>query len=62
MILTSRRAAASGVTGLRVEAVDALSPDEALLLARELPHLQALTGASCRASTATWRGGWRSAC
>ena len=28
--------------GVRVEAVDALSLDEALLLARELPHLRAL--------------------
>jgi hypothetical protein len=41
LILTCRRVPA-GLTGLRVEAVDALSPDEALLLARELPHLRAL--------------------
>jgi tetratricopeptide (TPR) repeat protein len=41
IILTSRQVPA-GRTGLRVEAVDALSPDEALLLARELPHLKAL--------------------
>jgi hypothetical protein len=42
LILTSRRLPASGTGGLRVAAVDALSPDEALLLARELPHLNAL--------------------
>ncbi len=42
LILTSRRTPA-GLNGLRVEAVNALSPDEALLLARELPHLQALS-------------------
>jgi tetratricopeptide (TPR) repeat protein len=41
VILTSRRAPV-GVTGLQVEAVDALSADEALLLARELPHLRAM--------------------
>ena len=41
LILTSRRAPV-GLTGLRAEAVDALSADEALLLARELPHLDAL--------------------
>ena len=41
LILTSRRLPA-GLTGLRVEAVDALSPDEALLLARELPNLRRL--------------------
>jgi hypothetical protein len=41
LILTSRRVPV-GLTGLRVEAVDALSADEALLLARELPHLKAL--------------------
>jgi hypothetical protein len=32
----------TGSAGLRVEAIDALSADEALLLARELPHLRAL--------------------
>jgi hypothetical protein len=42
VILTSRRVPVSGVTGLRVESVDALSADEALLLIRELPRLQAL--------------------
>ncbi len=42
LILTSRRAPV-GLTGLRVEAVDALSADEALLLARELPDLDALS-------------------
>jgi len=42
VILTSRRVPVD-LTGLRVEAVDALSADEALLLARELPHLQALS-------------------
>jgi hypothetical protein len=42
LILTSRRLPASGLGGLRVAAVDALSPDEALLLARELPHLNTL--------------------
>jgi hypothetical protein len=42
LILTSRRAPA-GLTGLRAEAVDALSADEALLLARELPNLDALS-------------------
>jgi tetratricopeptide (TPR) repeat protein len=41
LILTSRRVPA-GLTGLKVEAVDALSPDEALLLARELPNLRRL--------------------
>jgi CHAT domain len=41
LVLTSRRVPA-GLAGLRVESVDALSPDEALLLARELPHLKAL--------------------
>jgi len=41
VVLTSRRLP-SGVAGLRVLAVDALSLDEALLLARELPHLRAL--------------------
>ena len=42
VILTSRRVPA-GLTRLRVEAVDALSTDKALLLARELPHLKALS-------------------
>ena len=41
VLLTSRRLPAH-VTGLLVEAVDALSQEEALLLVRELPHLQAL--------------------
>jgi tetratricopeptide (TPR) repeat protein len=41
VILTSRRVPAD-TRGLRVEAVDALTADEALLLARELPHLRAL--------------------
>ena len=40
-MLTSRRVPV-GVRGLEVEAVDALPADEALLLVRELPHLQAL--------------------
>ena len=52
VILTSRRVPV-GVTGLQVEAVDALSADEALLLARELPHLQALTKARSRVSNAS---------
>jgi CHAT domain len=44
LIMTSRRVPAgpTGSAGLRVEAIDALSADEALLLARELPHLRAL--------------------
>jgi tetratricopeptide (TPR) repeat protein len=42
LILTSRRAPV-GLTGLRAEAVNALSADEALLLARELPNLDALS-------------------
>jgi hypothetical protein len=41
LILTSRRAPPD-LMGLRVEAVNALSADEALLLARELPDLSAL--------------------
>ncbi len=41
VVLTSRRVA-KGLTGLRVEVVDALSPDEALLLSRDLPGLRAL--------------------
>ncbi len=41
MVLTTRRVPA-GPTDLRVEAVDALSLGEALLLARELPHLRDL--------------------
>jgi hypothetical protein len=43
VIVTSRRLPASVPPGLLVEAVNALSTDEALLLARELPHLHALT-------------------
>ena len=42
VVLTSRRLPAAGLPGIRVEAVDALSADEALLLARELPHLYRL--------------------
>ena len=42
VILTSRRLPARGVAGIQVETVDALSADEALLLARELPNLAAL--------------------
>jgi hypothetical protein len=42
LVLTSRRVPATGTAGLRVESVDALSADEALLLARELPHLDRL--------------------
>jgi hypothetical protein len=38
VIMTSRRVPA-GASGLQIEAVDALSLDEALLLARELPNL-----------------------
>ena len=41
LILTSRRVPAA-LAGLRAEAVDALSADEALLLARELPNLRRL--------------------
>jgi tetratricopeptide (TPR) repeat protein len=41
LILTSRRVPV-GLTRLRAEAVDALSADEALLLAQELPNLDAL--------------------
>jgi Tfp pilus assembly protein PilF len=41
VIITSRRVPA-GTPGLHMEAVDALSADEALLLARELPHLKNL--------------------
>jgi tetratricopeptide (TPR) repeat protein len=41
LILTSRRAPV-GLAGLRAEAVDALSADEAMLLARELRNLDAL--------------------
>jgi tetratricopeptide (TPR) repeat protein len=41
LILTSRWVPAR-LTGLRIEAVDALSADEALLLARELPNLRRL--------------------
>jgi tetratricopeptide (TPR) repeat protein len=41
LIMTSRRVPA-GTLPVRVEAVDALTADEALLLARELPHLNNL--------------------
>lgn len=41
VIMTSRRVPL-GVTGLRAEAVNALSADEALLLASEFPHLRKL--------------------
>jgi tetratricopeptide (TPR) repeat protein len=40
--LSPRGSTAAEASGFRVEAVDALSADEALLLARELSHLQAL--------------------
>lgn len=43
VIVTSRRRLAGGWPGVRAEAVDLLSADEALLLARELPNLNALT-------------------
>ena len=42
VILTSRRVPDGGVAGIQAETVDALSADEALLLARELPNLTAL--------------------
>jgi hypothetical protein len=42
VILTSRRIPAGARPGLSVEAVDALTADEALLLACELPHLRDL--------------------
>jgi len=42
LVLTSRRVPATGTVGLLVESVDALSADEALLLSRELPHLDRL--------------------
>ena len=42
LILTSRRAP-PGPTGFQLEAVDSLPANEALLLARELPHLRALS-------------------
>ena len=42
LILTSRRVPSTGVSGMRAETADALSADEALLLARELPHLRDL--------------------
>jgi hypothetical protein len=42
LILTSRRLPTVALPGVRVEAVDVLSADEALLLARELPNLSAL--------------------
>jgi tetratricopeptide (TPR) repeat protein len=41
LIMTSRRVPV-GLTGPRAEPIDALSADEALLLARELPHFRAL--------------------
>lgn len=42
VVLTSRRVPATGVATLDMASVDALSADEALLLVRDLPHLQAL--------------------
>jgi hypothetical protein len=42
VVLTSRRRPATGVSDLLVQAVDALTLDEALLLSRELPNLRAL--------------------
>jgi hypothetical protein len=42
VILTSRRLPAAVLPGVLAEPVDALSADEALLLARELPNLSAL--------------------
>jgi tetratricopeptide (TPR) repeat protein len=42
VILTCRRVPADGLADVRAEAVGALSADEALLLARELPNLSAL--------------------
>jgi hypothetical protein len=42
VVVTCRRVPASGTDGLRVLTVDAPSLDEALLLARELPHLNSL--------------------
>jgi tetratricopeptide (TPR) repeat protein len=42
MLLTSRRLVTPGLPGVLVQAVDALTLDEALLLLRELPHLRAL--------------------
>ena len=42
---------------------DALSADEALLLARELPHLSALIDGNLPGMPSrTWRGSWRSGC
>jgi CHAT domain len=43
VILTSRRLPADSPVDLVVETVDALSADESLLLARELPHLTSLS-------------------
>ena len=40
IVLTSRRLPAPGLSGVLVQAVDALTLDEALLLLRELPHLR----------------------
>ena len=57
VILTSRRCPPDS-SGLRVEAVDALSADEALLLARELPHLRRpQPTARSPASNTTWPAG-----
>ena len=42
VVLTSRRLPAPGLSGMLVQAVDALTLDEALLLLRELPHLRGL--------------------
>lgn len=42
VILTSRRVPTAAAPGLHVEAVDVLTEDEALLLAREMPNLSAL--------------------
>jgi len=42
VVLTSRRLPTPGLSGVLVQAVDALTLDEALLLLRELPHLRGL--------------------
>ena len=56
---TGRGRAAGG----RCWAVDALSADEALLLARELPHLRALIDGELPGIEPRYRhGGWRAAC
>ncbi|QXJ25760.1 CHAT domain-containing protein [Actinomadura graeca] len=52
-ILTSRRIPDGLNPRVMVEAVDALTLDEALLLARELPHLQALITGTADGLTAT---------